>query len=71
MADLDLEISGMSCGHCVGRVSKALQAVPGVTVESVEIGSASVAFDPSLTNAAAIAQAVTAAGYEARVAGTG
>lgn len=71
MAELGLEISGMSCGHCVGRVSRALQTVPGVTIESVQIGSAKVAFDPALTSAAAITQAVTAAGYEAHVAGGG
>jgi copper chaperone CopZ len=40
MKNVTLEISGMSCGHCVGRVTKALGALPGVKVEGVEVGKA-------------------------------
>lgn len=42
-----LQIEGMSCGHCVARVSKALAAMPGVAVEQVTVGSATVKIDPS------------------------
>ena len=37
-----LAIDNMSCGHCVARVKKTLEAVPGVTVSDVQIGSARV-----------------------------
>lgn len=37
---ITLAIDGMSCGHCVQAVNKALAAVPGVTVRSVAVGSA-------------------------------
>jgi copper chaperone CopZ len=35
----------MSCGHCVHAVREALGSVPGVKIEEVRIGSASVSFD--------------------------
>lgn len=66
MEKLTLAIEGMSCGHCVGRVQQALAATPGVHVDDVSIGAASVSFDPALASPEQIAQAVDAAGYPAR-----
>ena len=66
MENLTLEIEGMSCGHCVARVSKALAAVPGVAVDDVQIGRARVRFDPIRTSASDLARAVDEAGYPAR-----
>ena len=37
-----IQINGMSCGHCVSAVRKALTAVPGVTV-----GDVTAAMDPA------------------------
>jgi copper chaperone len=68
MQDLTLDISGMSCTHCVGRVTKALENL-GVMVEKVSIGSATVAYDPTVTSPDAIAQAVESAGYLAQPVG--
>lgn len=65
MKKLSLAIEGMSCGHCVRAVTGALQAVPGVTVDAVAIGSAQVTFDPAQAAEAVIAAAVTAEGYRA------
>lgn len=65
---IDLQIDDMSCGHCVAAVSKALEAVPGVTVSDVRLGGATVQADLDVTTAQAIAKAVKDAGYEARVA---
>ena len=64
MSNLHIEIEGMSCGHCVASVKKALDAVDGATVERVDVGSASVVFDPAITSAEAIETAVRDAGYE-------
>jgi copper chaperone len=61
-----MEIEGMSCGHCVARVEKALAALPGVTVEQVTVGSARVAIDPRQTSLEQIAQAIDDAGYTLR-----
>lgn len=61
---LTMRVGGMSCQHCVRAVRDALAAVPGVSVERVEVGSATVAYDPSRATPAAIADAVRNAGYE-------
>ncbi len=65
MEHLDLKVSGMSCGHCVSAVTSALKKIDGVNVESVTVGSASVSFDPGVTNAGQIRSAIEDAGYEA------
>jgi|MudIll2142460700_1097286.scaffolds.fasta_scaffold1667729_2 copper chaperone CopZ len=64
MTPLALTISGMSCGHCVSAVLRALEDAPGVTVQSVRLGRADVQYDPALTTPERIAAAVTDAGYE-------
>jgi copper chaperone len=63
MERLKLEIGGMSCGHCVQAVSHALRGVAGVEVERVEIGSATIGFDPAVADRAAITRAVEDEGY--------
>lgn len=69
MEDLTLQIDGMSCGHCVARVQKALASLDGVEVRDVGVGSAEMGYDPSRVSPDKILQAVDAAGYEPRVAG--
>lgn len=69
MERLRLSIDGMSCGHCVDAVTKALEAVPGVTVEQVAIGSATLRFDPARVSSDAVIDAVNDQGYLAHRAG--
>jgi len=64
MVTLELEISGMSCGHCVNAVRGALEELDGVEVRKVEIGAASVEYDPSRSSPAAIEHAIADAGYQ-------
>jgi copper chaperone CopZ len=71
MDKLTLAIDGMSCGHCVSRVKQTLAALPGVQVNDVTIGSASLAYDASVTTPENIATSVSAAGYPARAAEAG
>lgn len=66
MNRLTLTIDGMSCGHCVAAVRSELARQPGVNVEHVAVGSATVSYDPSQCSAPAICEAVTQAGYQAR-----
>lgn len=66
MERLSLTIEGMSCGHCVRGVERALQGVSGVEVERVEIGSALVSFDPASVKPAQIEAAIVDEGYEVR-----
>ena len=65
MKQLKLEVAGMSCGHCVNAVRQALAEVPGVKVEDVHIGSATVAFDETKATVGDLVDAVSDAGYEA------
>jgi copper chaperone len=59
------DIEGMHCGHCVATVDKALRAVPGVTVVSVEVGRVEVELDrPDL--ASDVEAALASVGYPAR-----
>ncbi|MBL4805898.1 MAG: heavy metal translocating P-type ATPase [Rhodobacteraceae bacterium] len=64
-----LDISGMTCASCSGRVEKALNGAVGVGAASVNLvlENATVRFDPSQTSAEAIAQVATDAGYAAVV----
>ncbi|MEQ9104416.1 MAG: heavy-metal-associated domain-containing protein [Rhodothermales bacterium] len=45
-----IEISGMSCGHCVHAVRDALSGLASVQVEDVAIGKAVVLAEPSATD---------------------
>jgi copper chaperone len=64
---LNLAIEGMHCGACVRRVTSALQSVQGVTVNSVEVGSAKVVFDAAETSVQDITAALDHNGFPARV----
>ena len=59
-----LKIEGMMCQHCVAHVTKALQAVEGVSDVSVSLDEkqATVTADPAL--AETLKKAVADAGYE-------
>ncbi len=63
MDKLTMQITGMTCGHCVAGVTRALKGVPGVTVDQVVLGTASVEYDSTATTPASIAQAVEEEGY--------
>lgn len=63
MKTMELKIEGMSCGHCVMSVRRALSKLPGVEVMDVRIGGATVALDPSKAGEAGLAEAVGGAGY--------
>jgi copper chaperone len=65
MRKLTLQITGMSCGHCLNAVSEALHSKPGVQVDSLQIGRAVVSYDERLADPAAIENAVAEAGYSA------
>ena len=39
---LTLRVSGMTCGHCIAAVTKAVQSVPAVDTVSVDLASGTV-----------------------------
>lgn len=62
-----LSIEGMHCEACVRRVTNALKAIEGVRVESVEVGSANVTFDPAAVVPGQVVGAVNGIGFTAHV----
>jgi copper chaperone len=68
MTRTTLKIDGMTCGHCMKSVTKALEGLDGVTIEAVAVGSATVAYDPAVASPERIAVAVSDAGYTAATA---
>ena len=68
MRHLTLQIEGMSCGHCLNAVNRALAGLPGLEVESVKIGRADLRYDERLLDPTRIQAAVSDAGYRATAA---
>lgn len=68
MRSLTLHIEGMSCGHCLNAVNRALAQLPGVAIDAIRIGRADVRYDESAIDPALIEAAVAEAGYRATAA---
>lgn len=65
---VELSVSGMTCASCVGRVEKALKAVPGVSAATVNLATERAQITATGgTSPNALIQAVAKAGYEAKV----
>ena len=69
MEELNLTIEGMTCEHCVRAVRTRLEKTQGVKVLDVQIGSATMKFDPAQTNVDDIEEAIADEGYTAFVGG--
>jgi copper chaperone len=65
MAEFTLKIDGMHCGSCVKRVSQALAATPGVTVNEVRIGAVRLSSDEEPPPLGLAIAAIARAGYTA------
>lgn len=65
-ADTELQLSGLSCTHCIGSTRRALEAVPGVIAANISLDAAKIfgAADPHVLIAA-----VKHVGYHASLAG--
>lgn len=63
MADTTIKVEGMSCQHCVMRVTKALQGLSGIQDLDVQIGMVKLRFDEHLLNKEDIEKAIENAGY--------
>ena len=58
-----LQITGMSCGHCVRTVEEALQSVDGTEVLGVGVGSAQVRYDPERVSQERLVEVVERKGF--------
>ena len=68
METLNLKISGMSCGACVGHVTRALQSAPGVKSAVVDLASQSARIEGEGLDAEQLKSAVEEEGYGASAA---
>lgn len=61
-----LQISGMTCHHCVRSVTKALQGVAGVDNVSVDLGAGRAQVDGP-ADPESLLRAVESEGYQAKL----
>ncbi len=66
MAETNLTIEGMSCQHCVMRVKKAVDSLPGVSASEVNVGTARITYDESRVKKEDLERTVETAGYRIR-----
>ncbi|MDF0606824.1 heavy metal translocating P-type ATPase [Neisseriaceae bacterium TC5R-5] len=67
LVEYQFAITGMSCGSCVSRVEKVLQAIPGVQTVAVNLASETARVSASASVlATTLYQAVNKAGYQAQ-----
>jgi heavy metal translocating P-type ATPase len=59
-----LDVEGMTCASCVGRVERALKAVPGVTQASVNLATERAEITGPELDRAALVKAVEGVGYD-------
>ncbi|HFC98167.1 MAG TPA: copper chaperone [Thermosulfurimonas dismutans] len=64
MSRITLKIGGMSCEHCVQRVTRALSALPGVKEVRVDLATGTASLEkPEELSREEIIRAVEEAGY--------
>jgi Cu+-exporting ATPase len=58
-----IKIEGMSCGHCTGRVEKALKALEGVEVLEVSVDNKRAVVNTQIDNEV-LTETIEDAGYD-------
>ncbi len=66
---IQLNVSGMTCGHCESAVAKALKAIEGVQTVQVDLKNGTAKVEGQNINPEALIAAVIDEGYGANVAG--
>lgn len=64
MKKKEIIISGMSCGHCVKSVIKALGGIPGLILDEVQVGRAIIQVDELKVSDELLKTAIEQAGYQ-------
>lgn len=60
-----IRIEGMSCGHCSARVTKALEALEGISAVTVDLEAGTAVIEAADTvSEAALREAIDDAGYD-------
>ncbi|MHB8254935.1 MAG: heavy metal translocating P-type ATPase [Acidiferrobacter sp.] len=65
MSAIEFPVAGMTCASCVGRVERAIKALPGAQTVSVNLATerAAVTYDAAILSPARILEAVREQGY--------
>ncbi len=63
MKEEALSIQGMSCNHCVMALRKEFTKIPGLEIESVEVGRALIRYDDADVKPSRVKGAVEEAGF--------
>jgi copper chaperone len=64
---LKLKVSGMTCGHCVSVVTKAVKSIPSVAGVTVDLERGEVTVDGT-PDVRAVREAIAEEGYEVQAA---
>ncbi len=65
MSKVEIQIEGMTCGHCAMTITKELSGLAGVSNVQVDHEKGSAVIESGLSNDQ-ISEAITAAGYTAK-----
>lgn len=57
------QVNDMTCGHCVGAITRAVHSVDANAKVEVNLGRHEVSVDETSANAAALSAAITEASY--------
>ncbi|MGW3114998.1 heavy-metal-associated domain-containing protein [Streptomyces sp. NPDC001091] len=64
MAQMNFTVTGMSCGHCAGRVREELTRVPGVSEVDVDVTAGTVTVQGTELDDTLLRAAIVEAGFE-------
>jgi copper chaperone len=66
MTHENIQVEGMTCGHCVETVTQAVNSLDGISQVSVDLDKkqVSVDFDENRTSRDAISSKITEVGFE-------
>jgi P-type Cu+ transporter len=67
----DIEVTGMTCAACSGRIQRTLEKTPGVSSANVNLmtGSATVGYDPATVTVDRLVETIRGTGYGAELPG--
>ncbi|MEU4112703.1 heavy-metal-associated domain-containing protein [Streptomyces sp. NPDC027717] len=64
MTRMNFTVTGMSCGHCAGRVREELTGVPGVSEVDVDVTAGTVTVQGTELDDTLLRAAIVEAGFE-------
>ncbi|GGA57357.1 MAG: copper ion binding protein [Firmicutes bacterium] len=64
MKQVKLQVTGMSCGHCVDAVEGAMERIGAKGTVDLEAGTVQVAFDESRVTLEQVKEAIEDQGYD-------